>query len=96
MKQLAPNVVRMMLTGNADQTTAIKAINQGNIFRFLNKPCSPEEFADALTDGVRQHQLITAERDLLENTLREACKSSPRYWRWRIRKSFGPRRDAAR
>src|ERR1700722_15579286 len=40
VKQRAPDVVRMMLTGNADQATAIEAINHGNIFRFLNKPCS--------------------------------------------------------
>jgi ActR/RegA family two-component response regulator len=33
----------MMLTGNADQGTAIDAINEGNIFRFLNKPCPPKK-----------------------------------------------------
>src|SRR5581483_11619317 len=38
VKATAPDVVRMMLTGNADQNTAIEAINEGNIFRFLNKP----------------------------------------------------------
>jgi len=70
VKETTPDVVRMMLTGNADQETAIRAINHGNIFRFLNKPCSPEELAEALNAGIRQHQLITAERDLLENTLK--------------------------
>ncbi len=89
VKQLAPNVVRMMLTGNADQTTAIKAINQGNIFRFLNKPCSPEDFAAALTDGVRQHQLITAERDLLENTLRGSVQILTEILAMADPKSFG-------
>src|SRR5579872_2798210 len=38
----APNSVRMMLTGNADQQTAIDAVNEGHIFRFLTKPCAPE------------------------------------------------------
>src|ERR1700722_17329858 len=69
VKEIAPEAVRMMLTGNADQTTAIEAINEGNIFRFLNKPCPPEKLTLALEAGVRQHQLITAERELLENTL---------------------------
>ena len=47
-QELAPNSVRMMLTGMADQKTAIAAVNEGNIFRFLNKPCSPDKLADAL------------------------------------------------
>ncbi len=36
------DTVRMMLTGNADQETATAAVNEGHIFRFLNKPCTPE------------------------------------------------------
>ena len=37
--EIAPFSVRMMLTGQADQQTAIDAVNKGNIFRFLTKPC---------------------------------------------------------
>ena len=69
IKDAAPDVVRIMLTGNADQATAIEAINQGSIFRFLNKPCSQEKLTQALKAALRQHQLITAEREILENTL---------------------------
>lgn len=69
IKDTAPDVVRMMLTGNADQGTAIEAINRGRIFRFLNKPCSTEVLVEAVADGVRQHELIIAERELLEKTL---------------------------
>ena len=39
VKTAAPEAVRIMLTGNADQGTAIEAINQGRIFSFLHKPC---------------------------------------------------------
>src|ERR1700733_8122058 len=35
IKQVAPESVRIMLTGNADQQTAMNAVNEGNIFRFL-------------------------------------------------------------
>ncbi len=70
VRQIAPDTVRMMLTGNSDQETAIRAINQGNIFRFLTKPCSSESMADALRAGLEQHRLITAEKELLELTLR--------------------------
>src|SRR5579863_5417363 len=74
VRESAPEVVRVMLTGNADQATAIEAINQGNIFRFLNKPCAPDKMMEALTAGIRQHELITAERELLEGTLQGSIK----------------------
>jgi response regulator RpfG family c-di-GMP phosphodiesterase len=70
----APDIVRIMLTGNADQQTAVDAINEGSIFRFLNKPCSTERLVSAINAALRQHQLITSERELLENTLRGAVK----------------------
>ena len=71
---LSPNSVRMMLTGNADQQTATAAINHGNIFRFLNKPCSPEQLTLALNAGIKQYQLVTAERELLGKTLRGSIR----------------------
>lgn len=66
---VAPDSVRMMLTGNADQHTAAEAVNRGHVFRFLNKPCPPEELAQALNVGLEQYRLITAEKELLEKTL---------------------------
>jgi response regulator RpfG family c-di-GMP phosphodiesterase len=65
----APDSVRLMLTGNADQKTAVEAVNRGQIYQFLNKPCSLEVMAAALDSAIRQYQLITAERELLEKTL---------------------------
>ncbi len=74
VKQIAPLTVRIMLTGNADQQTAIQAINEGEIFRFLSKPCTPEDLAKALEAGIAQYRLQTAERDLLTQTLSSAIK----------------------
>lgn len=68
-RKLAPDSVRMMLTGNADQRTAVEAVNRGHVFRFLTKPCPPEDFALVLQTGLRQYELITAEKQLLEQTL---------------------------
>ncbi|MBI5855796.1 MAG: response regulator [Nitrospirae bacterium] len=68
VREQAPESVRMMLTGNADQQTAIDAINQGQIFRFMTKPCAPEVLVAALRAGLEQHRLITAEKVLLEQT----------------------------
>lgn len=64
-----PDTVRMMLTGQADLQSASEAVNEGNIFRFLFKPCPQEVLSKALGDGIRQYRLVKAERDLLENTL---------------------------
>jgi response regulator RpfG family c-di-GMP phosphodiesterase len=72
--EIAPDVVRVMLTGYLNQSTAVEAINQGSIFRFLNKPCSTEKLVETLDAAVAQHNLITAERDLLEHTLGGSLK----------------------
>ncbi len=69
-----PDTVRMMLTGNADQETAIRAVNEGNIFRFMNKPCPPELLESNIRAGLEQYRLITAERELLEKTLNGAIQ----------------------
>ena len=71
----SPDSVRIMLTGNAHQQTAIDAINGGRILRFLNKPCLPEELFSALHDGVEQYQLQIAERELLDGTLRGCVRA---------------------
>lgn len=61
--------VYVMLTGNADQQTAIDAINQGKIFRFLNKPCPGDILAETIETCLEQHELIQAEKVLLRDTL---------------------------
>ena len=73
-RQKYPDTVRVMLTGNADQKTATDAVNRGQIFQFLNKPCPPEKLADVLSSGIKQYRLVTAERELLENTLNGSVK----------------------
>ncbi len=69
VKKVSPDSVRIMLTGFANATNAINAVNEGNIFRFLAKPCSPEQLALSLHAGIDQYHLITAEKELLEKTL---------------------------
>jgi response regulator RpfG family c-di-GMP phosphodiesterase len=73
-RQIAPDTVRMMLTGNSDQQTALEAVNEGHIFRFMSKPCAPENFAKALEAGLAQYRLIVAERELLSKTLSGSIK----------------------
>ncbi|MBC8317883.1 MAG: response regulator [Desulfobulbaceae bacterium] len=74
VKDLYPDTVRMMLTGNADQETAMEAVNQGSIFRFLTKPCAPDLLANSVDTAIEQHRLITAEKELLNKTLNGSIK----------------------
>lgn len=68
-RQLSPRSVRMMLTGNADQQTAIDAVNDGEVFRFLTKPCDVDRLRTVMAQALRQYGLQNAERELLEETL---------------------------
>lgn len=67
-RMTSPDSVFMMLTGNQDQATAIKAVNDGQVFRFLNKPCDHEHIRRALDAGLAQYRLVTAEKVLLHKT----------------------------
>lgn len=69
VRQISPDTVRIMLTGNADLSSAVMAVNEGNIFQFLTKPCPGDMLVRTLTTALKQYELITAERELLEHTL---------------------------
>lgn len=69
-REINRDTVRIMLTGNADLNTAVHAVNEGNIFRFLVKPCKKELLEWAVEAAFEQYKLITAEKELLENTLK--------------------------
>jgi len=70
IKELAPDTIRIMLTGNAEIQTAVGAVNEGNIFRFLTKPCTKEVLAKTLTAALVQYRLVNAEKQLLDQTLK--------------------------
>ena len=64
----SPDSVFLMLTGNQDQATAIQALNEGDVFRFLTKPCQSHDLKNAIEAALRQYRLITSEKELLQNT----------------------------
>jgi response regulator RpfG family c-di-GMP phosphodiesterase len=74
VRRRRPDAVRLLLTGASDIQAAAAVVNEGQIFRFLTKPWSPETLVGAVTAAVEQHRLITAERVLLEQTLRGSIK----------------------
>ena len=62
VRDLSPLTVRIMLTGNTDLQTAMNAVNQGQVFRFLTKPCSSEEMAEVLWEALDEYRK-ESERD---------------------------------
>jgi len=74
VREIAPDTVRMMLSGYADVESAIEAVNEGNIFRFLTKPCPRPTLIKAIDAGFGQYRLVTAERELLSKTLSGSVK----------------------
>jgi response regulator RpfG family c-di-GMP phosphodiesterase len=74
VREVTPDTVRILLTGYADLETATRAVNETNVFRLLTKPCPPEVMSQALLSGIRQYQLVTGERELLEKTMNGSIK----------------------
>jgi DNA-binding NtrC family response regulator len=105
-RDVAPDAVRMILSGQADLTSTIAAVNNADLFRFLTKPIDSPTLITALDAALRQYELVISERELLRSTLTGAVDvlvetlalASPlayrRCWRrWR-RARCCPRRTA--
>jgi DNA-binding NtrC family response regulator len=80
--RIAPDTVRVMLTGESDQRAAIAAVNEGAVFRFLTKPCDSETLRATIRAGIEQHRLVTAEKELLGKTVGGQSAYSQIYWHW--------------
>lgn len=70
VRRISPDSVRMLLTGSADLAAAIQAVNQGNIFRFLTKPCASEELLEVLKVGIEEYRRIHKQRKFNKRTRR--------------------------
>lgn len=75
VRKISPDTVRIMLTGNADQKTALDAINQGSIFRFYSKPCPPEVLAEGIEEGIAEYKRVVAEKEIFNSTFTGALKA---------------------
>ena len=64
VRNRAPDTCRIMLTGHAEMQTAIDAINDGEIYRFLLKPWDDAELAMTLSLGLERLDLELENRRL--------------------------------
>jgi len=88
-RERTPDTVRVMLTGNVDLEQAIRAVNEGNIFRFLIKPCPTDLLAKTVENALTQYRLVNAEKELLEKTLSGSVKLLTEILAMVDAKSFG-------
>jgi response regulator RpfG family c-di-GMP phosphodiesterase len=51
-KKLYPNVSRILLTDGADREDLVRAINQAEIFRYIEKPWYKDYFLKQIQDGI--------------------------------------------
>lgn len=75
VRDRSPETIRILLTGNADMEAAINAVNTGQLFRFLTKPCPGSVMRSTLVAAIEQHRLVTSERILLQHTLRGSIRA---------------------
>ncbi|MDF3031369.1 MAG: response regulator [Moraxellaceae bacterium] len=57
---IAPDTIRILLTGYADADAALAAVNDGEIFRYINKPWGPKELRDTIAQAVQIAQQLDA------------------------------------
>ncbi len=67
-----PQTVRMMLTGHASLEAAIRAINEGEVYRFFVKPCNPVVLKVAICQALQMQELERQARRLLQEYRRTA------------------------
>ena len=65
-KKVSPDTIRILLTGYSDLTAIIGSVNDGEVFRFLNKPWDTQEFINTVDEAVKIGQ-----------ELQEAANDSP-------------------
>lgn len=65
-----PSVMRIMLTGQASLEAAVRAINEGQVFRILLKPCAPAELKAVLRAAIEAKQLLEETNRLLHEARR--------------------------
>ncbi|MCV2359851.1 response regulator [Paucibacter sp. TC2R-5] len=68
VRQRWPAVVRVMLTGYADISSTIGAINRGEIHRYIAKPWDDQDILLSVSDGLTRSRLERENRQLVQLT----------------------------
>ena len=61
VKELTPLSMRILLTGNSDLESSVKAVNNGHIYKYLQKPCSTEELKSVINKALEYYELLSSQ-----------------------------------
>jgi two-component system, probable response regulator PhcQ len=67
-----PQTIRMVLSGQASLEAAVRAINEGEVYRFFLKPCNPTDLAITIRQALAHKRLEEQSRRLLREYQRQA------------------------
>lgn len=70
-REIAPDAVRVMLTGHTDINAAMAAINNGGVYRFITKPWNDEEIKITIREALQNYALVEENRRLNDLTARQ-------------------------
>jgi len=70
VKDRFPETVRVILSGKADVNIALNAVNIGNVFRYILKPCSTPKMLKLLEEAFDYYYYATQIKVILEKTLK--------------------------
>ena len=72
VRELKPEIPRIILTGYADKENAIKAINEVGLFQYIEKPWSNDDLLIIFRNGLEKQRLLKA----LQKKIREVDKAN--------------------
>lgn len=64
-RKIQPDTTRVLITGYSDIEAVIQAVNDGQIFYYIEKPWEPETLKLVMTRAVERYQLIKKNKELL-------------------------------
>ena len=70
-KEIAPESIRMVLTGYADINAAVNAINQGGIYRYILKPWNDDDLKLSIHEAIKRYNLVRENQRLTEELTRK-------------------------
>ncbi len=81
LKEICPNAIRILLSGQADLNSVLQAINQAEIYRFITKPwidedfvftlCTAIDFQKLTQENMKLSQIVRNQKTTIDNHLRE-------------------------
>lgn len=75
LKEISPETIKILMTAHADLSSALKAINLSEVYRFILKPWKDEELLEAVQEGIRRHRVIQSLRKDDEDVLRSLAQA---------------------